>query len=76
MGTFFLILILLFQVCNFVLLAAVANILVRLTDRASKLKAKSNTSREAGLVDLPQVPNYAQVGSSKTSQGLVIMKDE
>jgi len=76
METFLLILILLFQVGNLVLLAAVANILVRLVDRASKLQAKPTPSREAGLVDLPQVPNYAQVGLPEPSQGLVIVKDQ
>jgi hypothetical protein len=75
MDTFLLILILVFQVVNLLLLVAVANVLVSLVDRANKLKAKP-TPREAGLVDLPQVPNYAQVGIPAPSQGLVLLKDQ
>jgi hypothetical protein len=75
MDTFLLVLILLFQIGNLILLAALANILVRAAERA-KTKTKPTTNREQGLLDLPQVPNYAQVGLPGPSEGLVLVKDE
>lgn len=79
MATFLLVLILLFQIGNLILLAALANILVRAAERAkAKTKPTSNPNREQGqgLLDLPQVPNYAQVGLPGPSEGLVLVKDE
>jgi hypothetical protein len=74
METFLIVLILLLQVGTLVLLAAVANVLFALVDRANKLKRQP--PREPGLVDLPQVPNYAQVGPPPPSEGLVLVKDQ
>lgn len=76
MGTFLLVLILLFQIGNLILLAALANIVVRAADRAKTKKPTPTPNREQGLVDLPQVPNYAQVGIPGPSEGLVLVKDQ